>query len=507
MVINSAFFKHVLHIATLFLFCRPSFSRYDPHGVSRQGTTEEEPVYSTLVTQGAMEVPRHLENIPLSQFPSDSSENLIPGESIDAGTLPLKSAPRTKPAEAYQIPVSSQENLASPALGSVNNFQAMKRQASASTTSGYHSTSHINRSSPVQKMPLPRPSNSSTEEGSNVMISATSPWNDYEHIDGDDAFSPNSSFCDSPIPIPGKVLGLGRQQSAAGMGGGGGGMRISPKSSQRQHGNAGSMSASVPVGINPPQLGPSVFAVVEEDSRDEFNTTTRVAASHQILNNGRPERNEMTTSLQQSRRVGGGGGGGSHSPTGSAGSSSPHMMKQALMKQFQSVDHMASRPRIAGRESNCSEAPPPYTSRPSSEAVPNSDSADSSMMDNAAYGRIGDGQNRAWYQASDFSLDSSLPSTMSPAPNTTSMAGEHHIQPYAMIHNEHIPYPTNMTSTKKLNNESSAIITRRSSNNSQQQKPAFQVQPPVQPYAEPIRSSVASLGHAQDSPTFFEVVV
>ena len=457
--------------------------RYGPHGVTTCGTTEEEPVYSTL-TQGTMDVQRHMENIPLGQFPSDSSENLIP-ESVDTGVLPIQSASRMQAAEAYQIPVSSQENLASPAPGSVNNFQAMKRQAS--TTSGYHSTSHIT-SSPVQKVPLPRPSNSSAEEGSNVMISATSPWNDYEHVEGDDAFSPNSSFCDSPTSIPGKIPG--RQQSAGSMGG----MRLSPRSSQRQQG----MSASVPVGINPPQLGPTVFAVVEED-KDEF-AATQVAASHQILNNGRPDRNETSTSLHQTHRV----GGGSHSPTGSNGSSSPHMMKQALMTQFQSVDHVASHPRVAGRESNCSEPPPPYTSRPSSEAVLNSDSADSSMMDNAAYGGFGDNQHRPWYQASDFSLDSSAPSTMSPAPNTTSMAGEH-IQPYAMIHNEHIPYPTNKTSSTKLKNESSAVIMRRSSNN--QQKPAFQVQPPVQPYAEPIRSSVASLSHAQDSPTFFEVVV
>ena len=443
--------------------------------------TEEEPVYSTL-TQGNMDVPRHTEHIPLGHFPSNSSENLIP-ESIDTGVVPAQSASKIQAAEAYQIPVSSQENLASPSPGSVNNFQAMKRHAN--TTSGYHSTSHI--SSPVQKVPLPRPSNSSTEEGSNVMISATSPWNDYEHIDGDDAFSPNSSFCDSPTSIPGKIQG--RQQSAGSMGG----TRFSPRSSQRRD-NSG-MSASVPVGINPPQLGLTVFAIVEED-----NPTTRVAGSHQILNNGRPDQTETATSLQQTHRV----GGGSHSPSGSTGSSSPHMMKQTLMTQFQSVDHMASRPRVPGRESNCSEAPPPYTSRPSSEAVLNSDSADSSMMDNAAYGGIGDNQHRPWYQASDFSLDSSGPPTISPAPNTVNKTGEP-IQPYAMIHNEHIPYPTHITSSTKLNNESSAVITRRSSNN--QQKPAFQGQPPVQPYAEPIRSSVASLGHAQGSPTFFEVVV
>ena len=432
----------------------------------------EEPVYSTL-TQRTMDVPHHTEIIALSQLLSDSSENLIP-ESVDIGIIP----PKMKTAEAYQIPVSSQENLASPAPGSVNNFQAMKRHAS--TTSGYHSTSHM--SNPVQKVPIPRPSNSSTDEGSNV-ISATSPWNDYEHIDGDDTFSPNSSFCDSPT-IPGRVQG--RQQSSGSMVG----MRISPRSSQRQA-NAG-MSASVPVGINPPQLGPTVFAVVEED-KDEF---TRPTGSHQILNNGRPQRTETTTSLQQSHRV----GGGSHSPSGSTGSSSPHIMKQTLMTQFQSVDHMV-RPR-AGRESNCSEAPPPYTSRPSSEAVPNSDSADSSMMDNAAYGGIGN-QQRPWYQASDFSLDSSAPSTISPPPNTTKMTGES-IQPYAMIHNEHIPYPSHKPGGTKLN-DPGAVIMRRSSNN--QQKTAFQGQPPVQPYAEPIRSSVASLGHAQDSPTFFEVVV
>ena len=164
-----------------------------------------------------------------------------------------------------------------------------------------------------------------------------------------------------------------------------------------------------------------------------------------------------------------------------------------------------ARPR-AGRESNCSEAPPPYTSRPSSETVPNDDSADSSMIDNATYGGI-DNQQRPWYQASDFSLDSSAPSTISPTPNTANMPGVERnvIQPYAMIHNEHIPYSSHKASGIKLNDESSTVIMRRSSNNQQKQMPEFQA--PVQPYAEPIRSSDASLGHAQDSPTFFEVVV
>ena len=455
--------------------CRTdSFSKYSQSGIRITNIDgQEEPVYSTL-TRGTN--PPH-EAIALSHIQTDdSNENLVISESAGGTMHKQLGTPRPSAAESYQIPVSSQENLTSLAPGSVGNFQAMKRHAS--TASGYDSTSHL--LTPLQKS---HPSSSPTDMGSHV-VSATNPWNDYEHIDGDDAFSPPnsaSSLGDSPM-VP-KVHG--RQQSVGSLG-----LRQSPRSLKQP---SGALSSSVPIGINPPHNeGAAIFAVVEEDD------VSQAAASYQVLNNVRPQQNAEPSAApsQQTRRIG-----GNHSPSGSTGSSSPHILKQALMTEFQSAESVTQQ---RGRESNCSEPPPPYSSRPSSEAVMLTDSADSSMADNGTYGRV-DHQQRPWYQASDMSLDSNAQSNVHPTPSPSPMkpASGRNIEPYAMIHNEQISY-TQKKSSNSTVNESNARNVNQSNN---QQRPGFQTKPQAQPYAEPVRSSAASLSHAQENSTFFEVVV
>ena len=452
-----------------------SFSKYTHERVratSSSGSGRvEEPVYSTL-TQG--NEPPH-EAIALHHIQSDNNPTASEAAESSMQVQPIRSQlPR---AEAYQIPINSQENLTSTAPGSIGNFQAMKRHTSSTSTTGYDSTSHL--------LPKIRPSNSPTNDGHNV-ISAPSPFNDYEHIDGDDAFSLNSpnSISESPT-TPGKVQG--RQQSVGNLG--------LHQSLRSQNQTSGAISASVPLAFNPSHdMGPTMFAVVEEDEKEDMSQAT--SSSHQSFNIERCQRTGDVTSrsVQQSNRVG-----GNHSPSGSTGSSSSHGMKHSILAQFQSTDSVTN---TRGRESNCSEAPPPYSSRPSSEAVLTADSADSAVMDN----KYMEGRQRPWYQASNLSIDSNAQSnalltytsTSSSSQASTSTDGGR-IQPYA-THNEHIPFSKHQTSGTSMK-ESHPVIARKSSN---QQKPA---KAPAQPYAEPVRSSVASLGHAQESPTFFEVVV
>ena len=84
------------------------------------------------------------------------------------------------------------------------------------------------------------------------------------------------------------------------------------------------------------------------------------------------------------------------------------------------------------RDSNCSEEPPPYSSRPPSGMTPSS-----SMLDNSAYGRVDPApihEDERWYISSDASLDSNRP-------DTRRINGRiDDIQPYASIHNSAIPY-------------------------------------------------------------------
>ena len=429
-----------------------------------------EPVYSTL-TRGTD--PPH-EAIALSHIQTaDTSKNVETSEGV-GGEMPGQTvASASTTPEAYQIPVSSQENLTSLAPGSIGNFQAMKRHGSSTSGGGYDSTSFlINR---VHKT-THHSNKSPTDVGSNV-ISATNPWNDYEQLDRDDTFSPpnSASSCGDSPTTPGKAHG--RLQNVGSFG-----KRQSPRS-LRQPITTTYVSSSVPFGVNlPHNEGSAIFAVVEEDDTNETNSSP-----HEILND-RPQLNtETALSLQQTHRIG--GGGSNHSPSVSTGSS-PHIMKQALMMQFQSAESMTQQQR--SRESDCSEPPPPYTSRPSSEAVVLGDSADSSVADKAAHGGV-DHQRRPWYQASNASLDSN---TSSPSPTRTPGG---HIEPYAMIHNEHI------LCTENNSRRSNTLDDKRLNS---QHKSGFQMKQQVQPYAEPVRSGSVNLGAAHhESSTIFEVVV
>ena len=110
---------------------------------------------------------------------------------------------------------------------------------------------------------------------------------------------------------------------------------------------------------------------------------------------------------------------GNNSPNGSTGSLSPNVMKQALMAQFQSTDGVTNTRR---RESNCSEAPPPYRSRRSSEQILDVDSDNSSMIYNSAYERF----NHRLYQESNLSEDSIRNAYLrySPSPNANTTISE-----------------------------------------------------------------------------------
>ena len=439
----------------------------------------EEPVYSTL-TRG--NEPPH-EAIALHHVQSENNPTTTEvAESSMQHSHPSRSQLRS--AEAYQIPVSSQENLTSTAPGSVGTFQAMKRHTSSTSTTGYDSTSHL-----LGPVPKTHASTSPSNDSPNV-ISVSSPFNDYEHIDGDDAFalnSPTSISGESPTTT-GRVHG--RQPSVGSLG-----------LHQSQNQPSAAMSASVPLPLNPSHdMGPMIFAVVEEDEKEDLSQATSSSIQAFSINERSHQIGDVTSRSRQpqSSRVG-----GHHSPSGSIGSSSSHGMKQSMMAQFQSTDNVTT---TRGRESNCSEAPPPYSSRPSSEAVLTADSADSGVMDGKGYSGM-DGRQRPWYQASDLSIDSNVQSnatltftsTSSSSQASTSTDGGR-IQPYATTINENMPFSKHQTSSTNVK-DSHTVITRKSSNQQRQTKA------PVQPYAEPVRSSVASLGHAQDSPTFFEVVV
>ena len=334
--------------------------------------------YSTL-TKGGIEIapPRYPDSIALSNVQSDSSENLISPDGIDS-PMP-ESSSRTVMAKtnghAYEIPVRSQENLATIGLDRVGIFHATNRHTSSPSDA---SSSTV--VSPVQMSTYP-PRSGSLPNGGSSAANVPFPYNDYE-----DAFSQKStsSFRESPT-IPERVLRSGQLRRAS----------------------------------------------------------------------------EVTSSLQQTHRAG-------NSPRESP---SPHTMKQALMTQFHSAEDVIHPHHH--RESNISEAPPPYSSRRSSEAVldpyPSHDGG--SLSDNEAYEGVNFHQ-RPWYQADNVSIDSSmqqqhiapLTSVSSPNVNTT----VERIRPYAMIHNEHIPYdPSNRKATGTSPSESNLHSTRRSSNQQQ----------------------------------------
>ena len=163
----------------------------------------------------------------------------------------------------------------------------------------------------------------------------------------------------------------------------------------------------------------------------------------------KPSGATVAASLQQIHKVS-----GNRSPSGSTGSSSPHVMKQALMEQFQSTDNVTT---TKGCESNYDEAPPHYSSRRSSEQILDSDSDNSSMIQNGVYEQT-DRHHQPWYH-SEISADSSSAHLRHP-PSPGTIAASERIHPYAMIHNEHIPYhPPNYNSSS---DQSNAPISRHS---------------------------------------------
>ena len=143
------------------------------------------------------------------------------------------------------------------------------------------------------------------------------------------------------------------------------------------------------------------------------------------------------------------------------------------------------------RGSNCSEEPPPYSSRPSSGITPAT-----SMLDNLNYARVeqpmpidSEGDQQWYMHNSDFSLDSAKGSKHELRVGTNGRTVE--IPPYAMIHNSAIPYTPTSIGTQSVVSNSSAQTPRT--------PPTFRVdeshrrQSTPQPYSEPIRSSLASI--------------
>ena len=453
-----------------------SFSRYsrDTVGMSRnerhpQGVIEEESLYSTLAREATIhQSPCHnnQESTRPGLIRSTSRENLIISDNIDGLTrIPSRSRTQRTP-EAYQIPMSSRENLASLSIledsvagdtrsraqqtpgayqipvrsqenlsmlgrleDSVNIGKVQSGKRHVSATSSYDSTSHL-----LNKMANPRPSISSIDDAAN----------DYEEISEDD-----DSLQNSP-PFPGRKHGRPSVGS----------VHVSHQmTDSRKHSDA-RLPPTFFLGENSPQLG---------ETRAELGRTVKTASTQlpSTQASSRPLHPSETTTVTPSSQQAHHTGNGSHTTDGSP--ISPHMTKQEIITQLKLVGHVQeSHPRAA------LEPPPPYTSRPSSEAVEYaSESCGSSMVDNAAYEDVSR-QLLPWYRSSS---DASLNSRTA----THSNAREQ-IQPYAMINNEHIPQPGPSHSAP------CTLPTERSrelrSGNRQRRNAEFRVHSPEQQYGD-----------------------
>lgn len=415
-----------------------SFSRYSRDGVgvlNRNGRHPgiirgEEPMYSSL-TQGTMDhqsqQPSYPESVVLNHIHSTSNENLINSDSIDGVTrVPSRAITQQMEPEAYQIPVSSRENLTSVGrIDDVGRFQQGNSKRHVSNTSSYDSTSHL-----LNRVQNPRPSNSSIEDNTN----------DYEDISGDEG-----AISDSPTP--------GASIKAHGQPSVGSGHVYHQLTETRKHSDA-QVPPTFFLGESSPQLrgvGSAGPAAVNGSFVHTQITPNRPQHTSETSRNIAP--------LQQTHQI----SDGNHTR---GSSSSPHIMKQELMTQFQLADQMASHHRAAGHEPT-----PLFTSRPSSETILHAESGrDSAMIDNAAYGGVNHKQHPWYLDDSDVSLTSSTP--QSTAANTKQ------IEPYAMIYNEHIPYPSHKANDTN-HNHSSAEFRCNSRQGSE-----FHAQTQVQPYAE-----------------------
>lgn len=423
-------------------------------GMMREGV---EPTYSALSpeTMDHQSSQPYPDQITLNQILSTSSENLINSDGIDGAVrVPSTSRTRTQQTEpaAYQIPINSRENLTSVGrMDSSGRFQAgNSNKRHVSSTSSYDSTSHL-----LNRMQNPRPSNVSIEDNGN----------DYEDISGDDG-----SVCDSPATPSGRAHGRPSVDSSAHV--------YHQLTEIRKHSDA--------------QVPPALFFLGGESSRPLrgmvsgsaiSNGSTHMSGSQMMPNSGsRPQRSSETTrtpQLQQtSNRI---DDSSNHITTGST-ASSLNNMKQELMAQFQSADDVATLPRVDPESSNdySKLSAPPYTSsgRPSSDAIlhtTDSSGRDSPMIDNAAYEGVNHNKQRPWYlYESNASLNSSTPQTV-PANANNNITKRDQIEPYAVIHSEHVPHPSQKVNGTKFNfNNNSGAQFRY---NSRQRSEA-------QPYAE-----------------------
>ena len=357
------------------------------------------------------------------QIPIHSQENLASlGRLKDSISVEMRSRTQRTP-EAYQIPVCSQENLST--LGRLDDsFHVGKVQAGkrhVSVTSSYDSTSHL-----LRKMSNPLPSNSSIDDAAN----------DYEEISGDD---------DS--------------------------MHNSPTFSSRKHGrpSVGSIHTSHPLPDSrkhsdarfPPTFflgenSPGLSETRAEHGRSVKTIFTPLPSTQVNSQAQHPSETTVVTPPSQQAHY------ASNSSQATDGSSqSPNMTKQEIIMQ-------ESHPRAAG---NILEPPPPYTSRPSSEAVEyTSESCGSSMVDNAAYEDVSR-QLLPWYVSSSNASLNSRPATNAREP----------IKPYAMINNEHIPRSSHSASGRDLSTERSRELR---SGNRQRRIAEFRVHSPEQQYSD-----------------------
>lgn len=162
------------------------------------------------------------------------------------------------------------------------------------------------------------------------------------------------------------------------------------------------------------------------------------------------------------------------------------------------------------RNSNCSEEPPPYTSRPPSLGIAPSNS----MLDNSAYGRVdppaptaidSEGDQHWYIQSSDISLNSNTPGTR----NLNGRSSE--IVPYASIHNSAIPYEPH---TVRKNEHKNSVSTssprfRVSTDDKRHHTPqpyteATNSQPDritPQPYSEAVRDGMTPQPYSEAMPT------
>ena len=402
-----------------------------------------EPTYSALSpeTMDHQSSQSYPEQIALHQVLSTSSENLINSDGIDGGVR-VPSRTRTQQTEpaAYQIPINSRENLT--LVGRMDNSGRVQAGNSnkrhVSSTSSYDSTSHL-----LNRMQNPRPSNASIEDNGN----------DYEDISGDDG-----SVCDSPTPASGRAHGRPSVGSNAHM--------YHQLTETRKQSDAPAPPASFFISESSRSLrgtmsGSAIGNGFTHTSGSQIMPSSSGGAG------SRPQRSSETTRAPQLHQTSNRTGDGSNHTTTVSTAISLNNTKQELMTQFQSADDVVAIHSGVDPESSSDYSKlqiPPYTSssgRPSPDAIlhtTDSSGRDSPMIDNAAYGGVNREQQHPWYFESDMSLNSSTPQTVPANAKNNNIMKRDQIEPYAVIHSEHVSHPGQKVNGTKFNfnNNSSA---------------------------------------------------